>query len=153
MAGEKQVHPKINIGLMGHVDHGKTSLVEALTDKWVAKYSEEMKRGITIRLGYTDLLVYECENCKKLVTSPKCVYCFSDCALVKKFSLVDAPGHESLIPIVLSGAALFDAAILVVAANEPCPQPQTVEHLRALQIGEVKNIIIIQNKVDLVTKE
>lgn len=149
----ENMHPRINIGLMGHVDHGKTTLVEALTGKWVAKYSEEKKRGITIRLGYTELQIYKCEKCGRRGSSKKCMHCFSDCMLERKFSLIDAPGHESLIPIVLSGAALFDAAILVIAANETCPQPQTTEHLRALQIGEMKNIIVIQNKVDLISKE
>jgi len=146
-------HSTLNIGLMGHVDHGKTTLVESLTNKWVSKYSEEKKRGITIRLGYTDFSVYKCSKCQKLGTSKKCMSCFSDCELVKMFSLIDAPGHESLIPIVLSGSALFDAAILVIAANEPCPQPQTLEHLRAIQVGEIKKVIVIQNKVDLVTRE
>jgi len=147
------MHPKLNIGLMGHVDHGKTTLVEAFTGRWVSKYSEEKKRGITIRLGYTDFSIYRCDKCQKLSTSKKCMMCFSDCTLAKMFSLIDAPGHESLIPIVLSGSALFDAAILVIAANEPCPQPQTLEHLRALQVGEIKKIIVVQNKVDLVPRE
>jgi translation initiation factor 2 subunit 3 len=150
---EKISHPRINIGVLGHVDHGKTTIVEALTGQWVSRYSEEKKRGITIRLGYTDFSAYRCSKCLRLSTTPKCIYCFSDCNLERKFSLVDAPGHESLIPIVLSGASLFDAAILVIAANEPCPQPQTVEHFRAIQIGEIKNIIVVQNKVDLVPKE
>ena len=150
---EAVMHPKLNVGLLGHVDHGKTTLVEALTGKWVSKYSEEKKRGITIRLGYTDFSIYRCSKCQRLGTSEKCMMCFSDCTPAKMFSLIDAPGHESLIPIVLSGAALFDAAIIVVAANEPCPQPQTLEHLRALQVGEIKQIIVVQNKVDLVSRE
>jgi translation initiation factor 2 subunit 3 len=146
-------HSTLNIGLMGHVDHGKTTLVESLTNKWVSKYSEEKKRGITIRLGYSDFSVYRCEKCQRLGLSKKCMNCFSDCSIVKIFSLIDAPGHESLIPIVLSGSALFNAAILVIAANEACPQPQTLEHLRAIQVGEIKKVIVIQNKVDLVTRE
>ena len=144
---------ELNIGLVGHVDHGKTTLVEALTGKWVDTFSEEKKRGITIRLGYAEFGVYRCEKCNRLNTTEKCIYCFSDCKLERSFSLIDAPGHESLIPIVLTGASLFNAAILVIAANEPCPQPQTLEHLRALEIGEIKNIIIVQNKIDLVSKE
>jgi len=144
---------ELNIGLVGHVDHGKTTLVEALTGKWVDTFSEEKKRGITIRLGYAEFGIYRCEKCNRLNTTKKCIYCFSDCKLERSFSLIDAPGHESLIPIVLTGASLFNAAILVIAANEPCPQPQTLEHLRALEIGEIKNIIIVQNKIDLVSKE
>ncbi|HIE41544.1 MAG TPA: translation initiation factor IF-2 subunit gamma [Candidatus Aenigmarchaeota archaeon] len=144
---------ELNLGIVGHVDHGKTTLVEALTGKWVDTFSEEKKRGITIRLGYADFSIYRCEKCKILSISKKCICCFSDCRLERTFSLVDAPGHESLIPVVLTGASLFNAAILVIAANEKCPQPQTTEHLRALEIGGIKNIIIVQNKIDLVSKE
>lgn len=144
---------ELNLGIVGHVDHGKTTLVEALTGKWVDTFSEEKKRGITIRLGYADFSIYRCEKCKILSISKKCICCFSDCKLERTFSLVDAPGHESLIPVVLTGASLFNAAILVIAANEKCPQPQTIEHLRALEIGGIKNIIIVQNKIDLVSKD
>lgn len=147
------MNPELNIGIVGHVDHGKTTLVEALTGQWVDTFSEEKKRGITIRLGYADFSVSKCKKCGKICVNKKCMYCFSDCEPVKTFSLVDAPGHESLIPVVLTGASIFNAAILVIAANEKCPQPQTKEHLKALDIGEIKNIIIVQNKVDLVTRQ
>ena len=147
------MHPELNIGIVGHVDHGKTTLVEALTGKWVDTFSEEKKRGITIRLGYADFSIYRCKKCGKLGVNKKCIFCFSDCKLERTFSLIDAPGHESLMPVVLTGASLFNAAILIIAANEKCPQPQTKEHLRALEIGEIKNIVIVQNKIDLVSKE
>ncbi|MEK6900011.1 MAG: translation initiation factor IF-2 subunit gamma, partial [Nanoarchaeota archaeon] len=68
-------------------------------------------------------------------------------------SLVDAPGHESLMATMLSGAAIVDGALLLVAANEKCPQPQTKEHLMALHISGIKNVIIVQNKIDLVSVE
>jgi len=67
--------------------------------------------------------------------------------------LVDAPGHESLMATMLSGAAIVDGALLLVAANEKCPQPQTKEHLMALQISGIKQVIVVQNKVDLVTHD
>ena len=67
--------------------------------------------------------------------------------------MVDAPGHETLMVTMLSGAAIMDGALLLIAANEPCPQPQTKEHLTALEIIGVRNIIIVQNKIDLVTNE
>ncbi len=149
--------PEVNIGLVGHVDHGKTTLTEALSGKWTDTHSEEMKRGITIRIGYADISFYKCPKCGKETesygTSPKCVKCFCDCELQRTVSLVDAPGHETLMATVLAGAALMDGAILVIAANEPCPQPQTSEHLLALDIAGIKNIVIVQNKIDRVSKE
>jgi translation initiation factor 2 subunit 3 len=148
--------PEVNIGLVGHVDHGKTTLTEALSGKWTDTHSEEMKRGITIKLGYADISFYECKKCKhpqSYSTSPKCLKCFSDCDYLRTVSFVDAPGHETLMATVLAGAALMDGALLVIAANEPCPQPQTSEHLVALDIAGIKNVVVVQNKIDSVTKE
>ena len=145
--------PEVNIGTVGHVDHGKTSLVYALTGKWTSEHSEELKRGITIRLGYADAVFYSCGKCKTYTTSKKCPSCFSDTAPKRSVSFVDAPGHETLMATVLSGAALMDGALLLIAANERCPQPQTAEHLKALDIVGIKKIVIVQNKIDLVTKE
>jgi len=68
-------------------------------------------------------------------------------------SFVDAPGHEALMATMLSGAALMDGAMLVVAADEPCPQPQTREHLAAIEIVGVENLVIVQNKIDLVDEK
>ncbi len=148
--------PEMNIGLVGHVDHGKTTLTEALSGKWTDTHSEEIKRGITIRLGYADVTFYECPKCagqEKYGTTPKCMKCFSGCRPVKTVSLVDAPGHETLMATVLSGAAMMDGAILLIAANEKCPQPQTREHLTVLDIVGIKNIVVVQNKIDLVSEE
>lgn len=150
------VQPEMNVGLVGHVDHGKTTLTQALSGKWTDTHSEEIKRGITIRLGYADSVFYKCSNCKDpecYSTEKKCPNCGNKTAPVKKVSFVDAPGHETLMATMLSGAAIMDAAILLVSATEECPQPQTKEHLVALSIVGVKNIIIVQNKIDLVTKE
>ncbi|MDN5327560.1 MAG: translation initiation factor 2 subunit 3 [Candidatus Woesearchaeota archaeon] len=151
-----KIDPEINIGLVGHVDHGKTTLVKALSGKWVDTHSEEIKRGITIRLGYANIHIYECPNCKgpeKYSTKPVCPHCGSKTKLVRTISLVDAPGHESLMATMLSGAAIMDGALLLIAANETCPQPQTKEHLMALEIIGIKNIVVIQNKIDTVSKE
>ncbi len=149
---EKQI-PEVSIGLVGHVDHGKTSLTQALTGKWTDTHSEEMKRGITIRLGYADVTFYYCEKCKSYSNSRKCPKCFEDGKPARTISIIDAPGHETLMATVLSGAALMDGAILVISADEECPQPQTAEHLKALDVVGIKNIIIVQNKIDLVTPE
>jgi translation initiation factor 2 subunit 3 len=148
--------PEMNIGLFGHVDHGKTTLVKALSGKWTDTHSEEMKRGITIRLGYANINIYQCPKCKapeNLCVKEACPACGSKAKLIRTISLIDAPGHESLMATMLSGAAIIDGALLLIAANEKCPQPQTKEHLMALQIMGIKKVIVIQNKVDTVSKE
>lgn len=145
--------PEVNIGTIGHVDHGKTTLVKALTGVWASRHSEELKRGITIKLGYADLPIYKCPKCetpKQFSTKPSCPYCNSEAEFTRAISFVDAPGHEALMATMLSGAAIMDGAILVIAADEPCPQPQTREHLAAAEVSGVKNIIIVQNKIDIV---
>ncbi len=143
----------VNIGMVGHIDHGKTTLTEALSGVWTDTHSEEIKRGITIRLGYADTTFYRCEECGRCGTKPKCPYCGGNTKELRRVSFVDAPGHEMLMATMLSGAALMDGALLVIAANEPCPQPQTKEHLMALQIIGVKNVVVVQTKIDLVSKE
>lgn len=139
--------PEITVGLIGHVDHGKTTLLEKLSGKWTDIHSEEIKKGITIKLGYADITIYKCDKCG--YTTKPCGQCKKE----RTISFVDAPGHETLMATMLSGAAIMDGALLLVAANEECPQPQTKEHLIALQTIGIKNIIIIQNKIDIVTKE
>ncbi len=151
-AGEQAV---VNIGLVGHVDHGKTSLAWALTGKWTDTHSEELKRGISIRLGYADTIFYKCEHCngtEAYTTKEICANCGKKTKKLRKVSFVDAPGHETLMTTMLSGAALMNGAILVVAANEAVPQPRTVEHLMALKAAGIEHIVVAQNKVDLVDK-
>jgi translation initiation factor 2 subunit 3 len=157
MSGKKSKalsrQPEVNVGTIGHVDHGKTTLVQALTGIWAARHSEELKRGITIRLGYADMPIYKCPKCEppsNYSTRPVCPHCGSKATSVRAISFVDAPGHEALMATMLSGAAIMDGAILVIAADEPCPQPQTREHLAAAEIVGIKNIVIVQNKIDIV---
>ncbi len=139
--------------MIGHVAHGKTILTQALTSKLTLTHSEELKRGITIRLGYADVTIYKCTKCGKYSTTEKCPYCSSDTEIVRTVSFIDAPGHETLMATVLTGASLMDGGILVIAANEKCPQPQTREHLTALEVVGIKNVVIVQNKIDLVSEE
>ncbi|MBI2545187.1 MAG: translation initiation factor IF-2 subunit gamma [Candidatus Aenigmarchaeota archaeon] len=150
---DSRLIPQVNIGMVGHVSHGKTTLTKALTGKLTLTHSEELKRGITIRLGYADSTIYKCTKCKRLGPNKKCIYCFSDAEPERTISFIDAPGHETLMATVLTGAGLMDGAILLIAANEKCPQPQTREHLTALEVVGIKNVIIVQSKIDLVTKE
>lgn len=135
--------PELNVGVVGHIDHGKTTLLHKLTGKFPDTHSEELKRGITIKLGYADMTISkdgDSYNNKGKGTP------------VRYISFIDAPGHEMLMATMLSGAAIIDAAVLVIAANEGI-KPQTREHFIALQAKKIKNIIIVQNKIDLVTKE
>lgn len=145
--------PVLNIGVVGHVDHGKSTLVKALTGVWTARHSEEIKRGMTIKLGFANAVFFRCPACGKYGTSTKCPYCGTQTEFVRAVSFVDSPGHEVLMARMLSGAAVMDGAILVIAANEPCPQPQTREHFAALDIIGVRNLVIVQNKVDVVSRE
>ena len=136
----------LNVGIVGHIDHGKTTLLYKLSGKWADTHSEELKRGITIKLGYADVIIRD-EGGGKLSTDKK-----SGGKPLRYITFVDAPGHEMLMATMLSGSAIMDAAILVVAANEGI-KPQTQEHLVALQAKGIKKIIIVQNKIDLVSKE
>jgi translation initiation factor 2 subunit 3 len=148
--------PEVNIGIIGHVDHGKTTLTKVISGVWTDRHSEEIKRGITIRLGYADASFYKCPDCQgheAYTTKKKCPACGAECKFLRTVSFVDAPGHETLMATMLSGAAIMNGAILLVAANEKCPQPQTKEHLMALTISDVRNIIIVQNKIDVVDEE
>lgn len=146
----------VNIGIVGHVDHGKTTLVKALSGVWTDRHSEEIKRGISIRLGYADIMLRKCPTCPEpdaYTTKEICEKCGAKTEVLRPISFVDSPGHETLMATMLSGAALMDGALLVIAANEQCPQPQTKEHLMALNILGIKNIVIVQNKIDIVARE
>ena len=148
--------PCVNIGTSGHVDHGKTTLVEAITGVWTSAHSEELRRGITIKIGYADAAFYKCPQCPPPVsygTQPQCSNCGGKSELLRVVSFVDSPGHESLMANMLSGAALMDGAILVMAANEKVPQPQTREHLLALSVLGIQQIVLVQNKADLAEYE
>jgi translation initiation factor 2 subunit 3 len=155
-----------NIGLVGHVDHGKTTLVKALSGEWTDRHSEEQERGISIKLGYSNATILYCPSCDEYLTyymaeksrekgQPRlsCPDCGGNLDFRRNISFVDAPGHEILMATMLSGASLMNGACLLIAADEECPQPQTREHLAALNIAGIDNIIIIQNKIDAVSKE
>jgi len=144
MAKEKfeRSKPHVNIGTIGHVDHGKTTLTAAITinlqDKGLATYAsfdsidnapEEKERGITINTAHVE---YQTEN--------------------RHYAHVDCPGHADYVKNMVTGAAQMDGAILVVAATDG-PMPQTREHiLLARQVG-VPKIVVFMNKVDMVDDE
>jgi len=151
-----RLQPEVNIGTLGHVDNGKSTIVQALTGVWTGKHSEELRRGITIRVGYADAAFYKCPNCSPPIcytADKKCKICNAETKLQRLVSFVDCPGHHSLMVTMLSGAALMDGALFIIAANAKCPQAQDREHLIAAEIAGIKNLIIVQNKIDLVDRD
>merc|ERR1712098_215969 len=153
----------INIGTIGHVAHGKSTVVKALSGVHTVRFKNELERNITIKLGYANAKIYKSED-------PKCSrpVCYTSASstkedsflmngfkygLVRHVSFVDCPGHDILMATMLNGAAVMDAALLLIAGNESCPQPQTSEHLAAIEIMKLKHILILQNKIDLIKEE
>lgn len=117
----------IILGTAGHIDHGKTSLVKALTGIDTDRLKEEKKRGITIELGFAHL----------------------DLPCGNRIGIVDVPGHEKFINNMLAGAGGIDIAMMIIAADEGI-MPQTVEHFGILSLLEIKHGVIVITKSDLV---
>lgn len=154
----------INIGTIGHVAHGKSTVVKAISGVQTVRFKTEHERNITIKLGYANAKLYKCsdDTCPRPACyraygsakedSPDCEVpgCGAKMTLLRHVSFVDCPGHDVLMATMLNGAAVMDAALLLIAGNETCPQPQTLEHLAAVEIMRLQNIIIVQNKIDLV---
>lgn len=160
----------INIGTIGHVAHGKSTVVKAISGVSTVRFKNELERNITIKLGYANAKIYRCKNqkcprpaCFKSFGSSKednpiCEVCVTELGdsgemeLLRHVSFVDCPGHDILMATMLNGAAVMDGALLLIAANESCPQPQTSEHLAAVDLMQLEHIIILQNKIDLITE-
>merc|ERR1711871_236179 len=153
----------INIGTIGHVAHGKSTVVKAISGVQTVRFKNELERNITIKLGYANAKIYKLEGA---AANEPGGYCSKGSGVADEFtdekgtwklqrhmSFVDCPGHDILMATMLNGAAVMDAALLLIAGNEPCPQPQTSEHLAAVEIMRLKNIIILQNKIDLVKQD
>ncbi|MEM3227571.1 MAG: translation initiation factor IF-2 subunit gamma [Candidatus Micrarchaeaceae archaeon] len=146
----------LNVGTLGHIDHGKTTLVKAITHKWTDVHSESLKRNMTIKLGYADAVIRKCEGCEgaeAYTTNEKCSVCNGEAKPLLRISMLDAPGHETLMATAIAVANMIHVILFVIAANEPCPMQQTKEHLMIINTLGIKNAIIVQTKVDLVDKE
>ncbi|MBA6413156.1 selenocysteine-specific translation elongation factor [Parahaliea sp. F7430] len=118
------------VATAGHVDHGKTSLVQALTGTNTDRLTEEKQRGLTIELGYA----------------------FAAATAKERIAFIDVPGHHRFINTMISGISGIDLGMLVVAANDG-PMPQTLEHLQLLRLLGVERYISVITKIDLVDKE
>ena len=143
----------INIGTIGHVAHGKSTVVKAISGVQTIRFKNELVRNITIKLGYANAKIYKTDGpkdepgnyrSKGSSTADEYVEDGKTWKLQRHVSFVDCPGHDILMATMLNGAAVMDAALLLIAGNEPCPQPQTSEHLAAVEIMRLKNIIILQ---------
>ncbi len=145
---------ELNIGTLGHVDHGKTTLTAAITHQWTDKHSESIKRSMTIKLGYADAIIRKCSGSAlyPFTTDTKCLD-GSASEVARRISLLDAPGHETLMATAIAGSNIIDAALFVIAASEPAPMPQTREHLMLINALGINNVIIVQTKIDVVGKE
>lgn len=116
----------IVIGTAGHIDHGKTSLVRALTNMETDRLEEEIARGMTIDLGFA--------------------------FLGDNITIIDVPGHERFIRNMVAGVSTIDLVLFVIAADDGI-MPQTIEHLEILNLLQIKHGIIVLNKIDLVDEE
>lgn len=154
-----QNQPTLNIGMLGHVANGKTVLTKKLTHKNTQEHSLDVKLNRTVHLGYASCKIWHCPSCNKYKTSPSQtggVACEDDhtpMELKKHISLVDCPGHNTLMSTMLNGTAVMDAVIFVVTPDG-FPKPQTQEHfIVAEMLGLSKNMIICMNKLDLISKQ
>lgn len=153
----------ICLGTIGHVAHGKSTLVKSLTGIKPAKFKKEIEQnGMTIKLGYAGFKLWQCgcprPECftstpSEINSQTPCTKCGVLPTLKRHFSFVDCPGHNCLMATMLSGAAVMDGALLIVAANENIPMPQTEEHLAVADLLNMKNVLIIETKCDLVNRE
>ncbi|EZG47345.1 putative eukaryotic translation initiation factor 2 gamma subunit [Gregarina niphandrodes] len=154
----------INVGTIGHVAHGKSTVVRALSGVQTVRFKNEKERNITIKLGYANAKLFKCDICPSPgaysshgsghADEYPCPTCGKGVRrVVRHVSFVDCPGHDILMATMLNGAAVMDAALLLVAGNEPCPQPQTSEHLAAVEIMKLRHLIVLQNKVELIKEE
>ena len=120
----------IIIGTAGHIDHGKTTLIKALTGRNTDRWEEEQRRGITIDLGFT----------------------YFDLPGGDRAGIIDVPGHEKFINNMVAGVVGMDLVLLVIAADEGI-MPQTREHMDILNLLGIEKSIIVLNKCDLVDEE
>lgn len=154
----------INVGIIGNFNNGKSTLVKAISGIDTSRYTDEKKKNQTIKLGYANAKVFECQRCaldkgasgryvayESSCNGEKgCQTCGKKLNLLRHISFIDCPGHYTYMDTMLNGTAVMDAVVLLVASNEDFPQPQFIEHFNAISILKLKNVLILQNKIDMV---
>lgn len=161
----KQNQPTINVGTVGSVSHGKSTITKQLTGIQTQKYAEEEERGITMKLGYANAKIFRCKSCPKpqcyqshssAANNPPCNICSGPTELIKHISVVDCPGHVFLMETMLNGTCVMDTTIMVESAGtsntSDIPARQTREHMVATKITGLDTSFVCFNKLDLVKK-
>jgi translation initiation factor 2 subunit 3 len=154
--------PTLNIGMIGHVANGKSTLTKDISGEATQRHSDEKHKNITIKLGYANAKIYKCTECpapicyqstQSIINDYNCEHCNKSCDLINHVSFVDCPGHNLLMATMLNGTCLMDKTILVEAAtNDKIPELQTMEHYEIAQEAGVETSIICLNKLDLMIK-
>ena len=138
----------LNVGCIGSVSHGKSTMVEKLTGIKTQKHSKELERNITINLGYANIKIYYNKDTGVFQNEPG-----EGFELYRHISFVDCPGHKALAATMISGSQVMNAAILVIAMNETIPQPQTLAHTEVLKHTDIQSVLVVPNKIDLLKNE
>lgn len=161
-ANAKNNQPTINIGMIGSVSNGKSTVTEKVTGIKTQKHSKELERNITMKLGYANAKIFKCNKClppqcyqphHSSVMSVECKYCEKEMELIKHISLIDSPGHASLMATMMNGTCIMDTTILVESTSNTEPTQQSKEHLLAINMAGLETKITCLNKVDLVKKD
>lgn len=152
--------PVLNIGMIGSVANGKSSITKALTGISTQKHSSEKQKNITIRLGYANAKIYKCSSCPEpqcYQSGPSdffqkmCTICGLEMKIITHISIVDVPGHVRFMSTMINGTNVMDTTIMVEAMNGATSlASQTREHLNAITVGNIPNSIICLNKFDLI---
>jgi len=152
--------PNFNLGTLGSVSDGKSTMIYQLTGIKTQKHSSEKIRNITIKPGYANLKIWYCNECNNYDSSSteksilECKICSENLKLINHLSFVDCPGHAELILTMMGSISLMKGAIVVIAASEPInKKPQLIQHLIASKMANINKLIICFNKLDLISKE
>jgi len=147
--------PIINIGTIGHVSHGKSTVVFALTGKKTQEHSAEQVRNITINLGYANTKIWYNKDTDEFKTTNSDIELDeNEWQLVQHFSFVDCPGHNSYLSTMISGAGAMNGVMLVISGSDDIfPQPQTIEHMTVINKLKISNFVVLQNKLDIINEE
>jgi len=152
--------PSFNLGTLGSVSDGKSTMIYQLTGIKTQKHSSEKHRNITIKPGYANLKIWYCESCNNYDSSSssdinfECKLCEENTKLVNHISFVDCPGHAELVLTMMGSITLMKGAIVIISAAEPISKkPQLIQHLIASKISKIDKLIICFNKLDLISVE